>query len=248
MTEWFLSLFEGKSTLFIIGQILGFVIMVENLFIFFQQSRDRVLVFKFISDVLSVTQYALCGAYSGMAVQGVALGREVVFYNRGKKKWASRIWWLYFFLVLTCAAPFITSAIAGVKVFSPMWFYNFLPAVGSAFAVIGFYSENVAITRLFNFIAASLWLVYDIITVNYIATINAIINLVSVLVGTIISIVRAHKAKKSAASENATAPEAAEEGAEATTEEGDDIVDETELPSAHDKDDATEEVSADPQV
>jgi len=176
------SLFEGKDTLFIISQIIGFVIIIENFFIFFQKKRGKILFFKLLSDVMNVFQNVLARTFTGAAINVIAIGRESVFYFRDKKKWASSKFWLYFFAIIVFLSPFVSS---GAEFFSYVFFVSFLPAIGSVFMVVGFFVLNPHMTRILGFIAMTLWIVYYILLGNYIQIVSTGINILSIVIGLI---------------------------------------------------------------
>ncbi len=179
MLEFFKGIAD-KGTPYLIGQIIGLVAIAWSLLIYTQKSRDRILIFKFICDAMSVAQFILCGAYTGAGLNAVMCGREAVFFNRGKHKWADSILWLFAFSALIFAMPFITCK---EPVFSFLWVINVLPAIGSCLAVIGLYNKKAYVTRLFSLIGMSLWLTYVIIIENPVSILSNAISIVSILIG-----------------------------------------------------------------
>ena len=168
----------SSETLKIIGECIGFVAVVEGFFIFLGNKRERILVFKFISDFLWLLNQLCLGGYTGAMLNFVAMGRETVFYDRDKRKFAKSVLWLYFFLAVTAISPLI-SLFGGKE-----GWYAILPALGSMAAVIGFYSRRPTVTRSVSFLANGLWLAYDVIISNVTAALSSAILLLSALVGT----------------------------------------------------------------
>lgn len=58
----------------------GFLATAISFFIFQQKKRSNILLIKLVCDALWITHYLLLGAYSGMALSGVACLRGIVFY------------------------------------------------------------------------------------------------------------------------------------------------------------------------
>lgn len=172
----------SAEVLKIVGECIGAVAIVEGFFIYLSNKRERILIFKFISDLLWMCNQLCLGGFTGALLNFVAMGREAVFYNRDKRKFAASILWLYFFLVATSVSPLI-SLISGKE-----GWYAILPALGSMAAVIGFYSRRPSVTRYTSFAANGLWLLYDLAVGNASAAISCTILLISATVGT----VRAH--------------------------------------------------------
>ncbi|MBR7181340.1 MAG: YgjV family protein, partial [Clostridia bacterium] len=96
----------------IVGECIGLVAVAEGFFVFLSNRRERILIFKFISDFLWLLSQLCLGGYTGALLNFVAMGREVVFYNRDKRRFAKSVLWLYFFLAVTVASP-LFSLISG---------------------------------------------------------------------------------------------------------------------------------------
>ncbi|MBQ8341368.1 MAG: YgjV family protein [Clostridia bacterium] len=181
----------------LIGEIIGFVAIGENFLIFLSNRRERILIFKFISDVLWAANNILLGGYTGAILNVVAMGRETVFYNRDKRRWASSPIWLVVFLLVTAVSP-VMSLISGKE-----GWYAVLPALGSMAAVIGFYSRKPTITRYVSFLANGLWLIYAIFVHNVSSIVYNIVLLTSAVTGLILAYVNRKKLEKHRVSETA---------------------------------------------
>ncbi len=148
MTPLLLSI-AGMDMLTLIAQIFGIVGMGTVCVMYLGRKRKTILLAKFTGDVLWFVHYFLIGAYSGAALNLVGLGRETVFLNKGKK-WASHIFWLYFFLGITITSCLITWE-------GPV---SLLPMIGSCCAVVSFWCTKPLHIRLLGFPAQTLWLIY----------------------------------------------------------------------------------------
>ena len=184
------------QTMKLIGEIIGIVAIIEGFFIFLSSKREKILIFKFISDALWVINQLLIGGYTGALLNGIAMGRETVFYNRDKRKWASTPVWLVVFMVITAISP-VMSLASGKE-----GWYAILPALGSMAAVLGFYVRRPALTRYISFLANGLWLCYNIIIRNVSATVSGVILLLSAAVGTVMMLIQQRRLKKEQISES----------------------------------------------
>ena len=191
------------ETLRLIGEIIGWVAVAEGFLIFLSNKREHILIFKFIDDILWATSLFLLGNYTGAILNAIGMGREVVFYNRDKRKWASGKIWLVFFLLATAVSP-MYSLISGKE-----GWYAILPAIGSIAAVIGFYSRSAEFSRYIGFFANGVWMIYNIICKNTPAIISSSILLLSGLIGTIWVLIHKHRLKKNAVPVAAEPDEAA---------------------------------------
>jgi hypothetical protein len=77
-----------------------------------------------------------------------------------------------------------------------LWFISFVPGIGSAFAVYGYYSNNPHLTRIFVLIGSALWLIYAIALFNWTGVISGIVSIVSLIYGLIWDYVQQKKANK----------------------------------------------------
>lgn len=164
----------------IVAQIIGFVGVAISILIYAGRTRARILICKFISDVLWFANYILLGAYTGALLNLIAMARETVFYNRGVKKWASHRIWLYVFMLLTLLSPILEWVKLGGFSWVPL-----LPATGSILAVISFYSNRPRVMRYFGFAAQAFWLVYGFMLVNISSIVCGILTILSAVIGMI---------------------------------------------------------------
>ena len=66
--------------MYFIGQILGIVAIVLGFLTFQMKSREKLVIFQIAATLAFSLHYYLIGAYSGMALNIVAMIRNVVFY------------------------------------------------------------------------------------------------------------------------------------------------------------------------
>ena len=133
----------------IIAQTAG-VLGTAMIFVsFIARKRRSILLGKFTADILWMIHYLLIGAYSGAALNVLALGRESIFYNK-EKKWASSKVWLYLILALTVGSCILTWEGA----------LSLLPMIGSCCAVVSYWCTKPLHIRLLAIPAQSLWMIY----------------------------------------------------------------------------------------
>ena len=166
------DLFYNGNPIYTAGQVLGLVIMVIGFFVYYCKQRNNILTVKLIADVLSVVQQAMLGAFTGSFLHLIAIAREAVFYNRLKKKWAAHPIWLWVFVLLMGSAP----------VFTWSGIVSILPALGSVFAVFGFYMKKPTHIRILGIFTSVFWLLYAIFTGNLGSILTNCINLLSIAI------------------------------------------------------------------
>lgn len=156
----------------IAAQVFGVIGIAVSFFIYIARKRSSILLCKFACDVIWSVHYILIGAWSGAALQFVAMARETVFFHKDKK-WASSRFWLYLFAGLTLLSGILTWE-------GPS---SLLPAVGSVCAVISFWCTKPIHIRLLAIPAQGLWTVYNVIHRSLTGGISSGLQLISVLLG-----------------------------------------------------------------
>ncbi len=162
----------------LIGNVIGVVAVIENIFIFATLKRKNILKLKFLSDALWFLNYFFLGALTGAVLNIIAMFRETVFSLRGKKKFATHFFWLPVFLLLTLISPTLDCIKAGA--FVPITLF---PAIGSMLTVYSFYQDNPKVTRYIALVAQSLWLIYTVILLNVTAIFSNALQIISALIG-----------------------------------------------------------------
>ena len=156
----------------LVAQIAGIAGTAMCFFMFVARKRRTILLGKFTCDVLWTLHYGLIGAYSGAALNVLAMGRETVFYNKDKK-WASSRLWLYLFVALTIGSSLMTWE-------GPL---SLLPMTGSCCAVISFWCTKPLHIRLLAIPAQLLWLIYGILHMSLPSIVSNIIALTAIGIG-----------------------------------------------------------------
>lgn len=162
------------SMLWWIGQVVGAVGILLNMAIYQQKTRDKLLLYKLMSDVAWFLHYAFLGAWAGAAVGLIGCGRELVFMHGGKK-WASKKIWVPIFVCI--------SIISAVLTWKSAW--SILPACASVMSVLSFAKADPRASRIMCFPISGCMLTYDISCGSYTGLANEIFTLISGVIGVI---------------------------------------------------------------
>lgn len=161
------------------AQILGVLALGENAFIFLSRKRERILQLKLLSDLLWMGNYLLLGAYTGAALNGIAILRELVFLQRDRRRWADAPWWPVFFAAFSWISPVLEWVRQGrmtPAAHSPdPWAVCSLP--------LRFTSAKPLWTKLLSIAGNLLWMIYAGIVGNPSGLLSSGILLVSALLG-----------------------------------------------------------------
>ena len=155
-----------------IAQLLGFVPLILSWFIFHAKTRVKSIAIKAISDAFSAVHFLLLGKWTGCTINCINTVRGVLFYQKGRHKWASGI-------ILPIGFCLVT---VGFSILGWTGLESLLPMVGSCLAVVGYWQTSQRALRRFNFAGIFLWLVYGVITFSVSTVIGNTISLVSIVV------------------------------------------------------------------
>lgn len=158
----------------IIYEILGFIGVGLNVLVYQQKKRKRLLVIKWISDVVWTVYYGLRANYSGSAVAAIGIARESTFLVIEDKKIDRRPFLAFFFL---CACVSVYFTWGG-------WF-SVLPATASFLSVISFWQQKPRVSRLLTIPISACMLTYSIMVGSAPGISNEIFTLSSAFVGII---------------------------------------------------------------
>ena len=175
--------------LLIIGNILGYIAVASGLIIFISVKRSRILSLKVVSDSLFLVHELCLGLFSGAALHGVAIARSLVFYQRGRRKWADNPLWLVLFIVATLISPILTWQ-------GPI---SLLPTVGSVVCVFSYYLKSTWMLRILSLIGEGLWLLYGVFCDSLPITLFGVVALISLTIGMIREVLHRRKFKKAPA-------------------------------------------------
>ena len=174
-----------------VAQIIGYIGVAGSLLLYVGKTRGQTLLYKFLLDALWFVNLLLIGGYTGAVLNFICMGRELVFYQRGRKAWASHRVWLFVFLALTLLSPTFEWIKLGALTWPPV-----LPAIGSLIAVVSFYSERTSAMRLLGFLAQIFWLIYGIILDNKSSIVCGVLTLLSALIGLLREWIAKHRGAK----------------------------------------------------
>lgn len=167
----------------LIGEIVGYIAVVSAFVMFQQTDRKRLIFCKLIIDILWVIHFGFLGGYTGLCITAINVGRELIFMNRDKPIFKSKLW-LCMFIALYAVTPVFTWQ-GAVSIF---------PAVSATIASISFWSRSVKKTKLLSALVSLNQFVYEASIHYYSAMTNEVVTLTSIF----ISFIRT-KTKKSGA-------------------------------------------------
>jgi len=155
----------------VFASFFGILGIVANLAIYKQNNRQRLLTAKLIADILWTFHYAFLSAWSGAAICGIGIMREMIFIHNQRQEKKNKLWLIFF---LTCAI--ISAAFTWKNVFS------ILPACASFVSVVSFWIGNPVLTRILQFPISIAFLTYNIISLSYTGILNELMTLTILII------------------------------------------------------------------
>lgn len=154
-----------------IGQAIGVLAMIESFFIFQVADRRKMVLLKLVDDVLWIAHFILIGGYTGALTTTVALFREIVFYFRGEKKWASSILWAVgFSIIFAACAPLSWTSV-----------FSIFPATASVISTWVFWVKKTETAKLIQIPSAICSLIYTTVYSSYSGIMAQLITIISIV-------------------------------------------------------------------
>ncbi len=157
------------------AQIVGVVAMILLFCSYQSNKRFVILLFQIGISICFITHYALLGAVSGVMINIVCFLRNIVFYFRGRYKWADSI----AIPITVCAAELILTVIVWS---GPI---DLLAIAGALLQTTALWMSKPRNTRIFMAAASPVWIVYDVYFKSYAGIVTEIITLTSLLIAAI---------------------------------------------------------------
>ena len=157
-----------------VSEILGFIGVGLNAIVYQQKKRERLLIFKWISDWVWMFHYGLMYNFSGAAVAAIGIARESTFLVTDRKGIDRRPFLLVF---LGCACFSVWLTWGG-------WF-SVLPATASFLSVISFWQQKPRISRFLAIPISACMVTYSTIVGSWAGITNEVFTVISTILGII---------------------------------------------------------------
>ncbi len=148
------------------------------------KKRSNIIIFATVSSCCWFTYFTLQGDFTSAISNFILIVQGIIFYQRGKHKWAGSIVWLFVFL--------LSQAIFGIFTFKTA--LDLFPIFGGALGTIAYFVMQEKKYRLIILGSMSLWLLNSVTKGYLLATIND----ASFIVSAIISLIRFTRKDKNA--------------------------------------------------
>ena len=155
----------------IISQIIGILALCVTIICYQFNDQKKILIMQIIASVLFMTNLALRDAMAGALLNIHGICRALVFYQRGRYKWAESPLWAVFFSILAVVCVAVTWK-------SPL---DILPAVGMIFTTVAYYLTDPKWIRRLTLPSPPMWFVYHLSSGNIGGVLNEIFVIASIV-------------------------------------------------------------------
>ena len=163
---------QGAVTMQTATHIIGAFGILAAVLAFQCKRHDRVMVLRTANELLFALQYALLGAWTGMAMNLIGCVRNMVFrrmvLHEKDTKWMRCVFSGIFLL-------FVWLTWAGSK--------SLLTGFAKVVSTVAFGSSNLFLLRLLTFLTSTCWLIYNLSVGSYTGAVCEVLTLSSIIVG-----------------------------------------------------------------
>lgn len=161
-----------------IGEWIGYAAVVASVLIYQQKNRKALLACKAIADILWIGHYLLLGGYTGTVVTGVALVREIVFFNSDRHSKKGKVILLCFLCISTVCSVLTWGS-----------FFSLFALIGSLLSIVSFWIGDPRTTRILSFPVSVCMMIYGISNGSSAVLINELLTMMS----SAIALLRSHR-------------------------------------------------------
>lgn len=161
--SWYIILFNA----------FGIIAMLVKVCEFQLKTRNKIIIFATIASCSWFIYFILQGDFASAFSNLILIIQGIIFYQRGKHKWASSIIWLFVFIG--------AQAVFGILTFKTA--LDLFPIFGGAFLTVAYFVMQEKRYRLIVIFGMSLWLLNSITKGYLLATINDASCVISAIIG-----------------------------------------------------------------
>ena len=175
---------ESMNFVTILGQIFGIIAVILGFISYQMNSQKKILVIQTATAITFCIHYLLIGAISGLAMNILAVLRNLAYYNREKKIFSGKKCPIFFAVVM---------GIAGILSWQD--YYSIFVVLGLVINTLCFALPNPQDIRKSILVTSPLVLIYDI----FVLSIGGAIYESVAIISSVIGIITHNKQKKAEA-------------------------------------------------
>ncbi len=177
-----------NSIPYILSQIFIIISYIFLIFTYQTKNRKSILVYNFVSLILTGLSYVFLSAYSGLAMVGVAIIRNIIFLINEKKNGKSEKNTTKDYIIL--AVLYLISIIFAIFTYNGV--LSMMSVVATVLYTFSVWQKNTKVYKLLGMPIEAIWIVYNI----YIFSIFGIILESILAISTVVGYLRELREKK----------------------------------------------------
>ena len=162
--------------MFILAQILGGIVLILTVISVQQKTKEKILIFQIIANIVISIQYFLLDALTGGVVSIINIIRCCIFYLYKKKNMKPSVTFLAIFILI--------AIVSGIWTWQNI--FSVIPIIAAIVFTYGLWQDNVKITKICTAITSGNWGIYNLIVKAYVGALQSLAEFTS----SIIAIVR----------------------------------------------------------
>ena len=171
--DFIIQYIKDNPTL-VIGNIISFIAVMLTFISYQASSRKKVIFILCISSCVSATSFFILGAWTGFAMNIVAILRNITYYNKDKKFFSGKY------------IPFIFAAImVGFGIATWTRWYCILSVMGLVINTLALGFGSAQLIRKSILVTSPMVLLYDVLAGNFVEAAKELIAIISSVIGVI---------------------------------------------------------------
>lgn len=176
------------SITYILSQVFIIISYIFLVFTYQTKNRKSILIYNFISLIATGLSYIFLSAYSGLAMVGVAIIRNIIFLIDEKRNGKSEKNTTKDYIIL--AILYLISIIFAIFTYNGI--LSMMSVVATMLYTFSVWQKNTKVYKLLGMPIEAIWIIYNI----YIFSIFGIILESILAISTVIGCIREFKEKK----------------------------------------------------
>ena len=160
---------------FIIAQICGAVTLILTVISVQFKTKEKILVFQIIANIIVALQYFLLNAVTGGVITIINTVRCIIFYYYKKKDKKPSLIFLTIFIII--------AIVSGIVTWQDM--FSIIPIIAAIIFTYGLWQDNVKITKICTAITSGNWIAYNVVVKAYVGAVQSMAEFISAIIAII---------------------------------------------------------------
>lgn len=175
----------------IIVQAIGFIGIGLNIWAVQFNKHWQIVLLKTLGSIAFVTQYILLKAWTGAAMDGIGIVRNLLFIFLVRKEKPTFIWTIIFSVFTVVAGAFTWEGIISI-----------LAIIAKLLSTVSYGINNSHMIRMINLPSSGCWLVYNALHFSLAGLLNEVFVITSIIIAEIRLYYKNKKEKKEGEKDN----------------------------------------------